>query len=129
MGCPASKILCNHLVISTGVTFTNDTLVVNIPAGIYGNNQKYCIVVAQNIPDTTTINAPVVITIGTNTDTTYPVVNPNGTPVLASAINTRTRYTMFVRTGIESGVFMLANRLPCSQCGNRIPYLPAPATA
>ncbi|MDE6833919.1 MAG: hypothetical protein K2J39_06730 [Ruminococcus sp.] len=28
---------------------------------------KYCIVIAQKIPTTTTINAPVVITIGTGT--------------------------------------------------------------
>ena len=70
MSCPNYKRLCNKLVISQSVTFANGTLIINIPQQAYNNCEKYCIVVAQNIPETTTIAAPVVITIGTNT-TTY----------------------------------------------------------
>ena len=60
MACKTSCRLCSHLVLSQSVTFANDTLTINIPAGAYQNGEKYCIVVAQSIPDTTTINAPVV---------------------------------------------------------------------
>ena len=67
MACKTSCKLCPHLVISQAVTFADDTLTINIPAGSYAAVEKYCIVVAQSLPDTTTINAPVVITIGAGT--------------------------------------------------------------
>ena len=76
MACKTSCKLCSHLVLSQSVTFANDTLTINIPAGAYQNGEKYCIVVAQSIPDTTTINAPVVITIGAGT-TAYPLTDCN----------------------------------------------------
>lgn len=63
MACKPVCKLCNHLVLSQNVTFTGGNLVINLPAGAYNNGEKYCIVVAQAIPNTTTINAPVVITI------------------------------------------------------------------
>ena len=46
MSCPTSKCLCEKLVISQSVTFTNGQLIINIPAGSYENNEKYCIIVA-----------------------------------------------------------------------------------
>ena len=72
MACKNVCKLCDKLVISSAVTFTNGNLVINLPAGNYGDGCKYCIVVAQTIPETTTINAPVYITIGTGT-TLYPL--------------------------------------------------------
>ena len=65
MACKTVCRLCDRLVISQAVTFAGGALTINLPAGNYRNGQKYCIVVAQSIPDTTTINAPVVVTIGT----------------------------------------------------------------
>ena len=127
MSCPACNRLCPNLIISQGVTFTANTLVINIPQGNYANNQKYCIVVAQAIPDTTTINAPVAITIGDDAATTYPLVYCDGTPVLASSINTRTRYSTVVRTSINTGVFMMTKKLPCSVCRTVPASLPLPA--
>ena len=47
MACKTSCKLCPHLVLSQSVTFANDTLTVNIPAGAYQNGEKYCIVIAQ----------------------------------------------------------------------------------
>lgn len=129
MSCPNYKRLCDRLVISSGVTFVNNTLVINIPQGNYANKEKYCIVVAQNLPDTTTITAPVVITIGTDTATTYPLLNGDCTNVTACAINRRTRYSVCVHTDIASGVFKLLGRIPCSQCSNYLASLPAPAAA
>jgi uncharacterized Fe-S center protein len=123
MSCQASKRICDNIIISAAVTFTNDTLVINIPEGTYLDGERYCIVVAQNLPDTTTINAPVVITIGADA-TTYPLVNCNCTNVTACSINRRTRYSVKVRTDVATGVFMLTGKIPCSQCSNRAPSLP-----
>lgn len=123
MSCPNVKRLCNNLIISSAVTFADDTLTINLPAGTYGNGCKYCIVVAQTIPETTTINAPVVFTIGTGT-TEYPLLNCDCTPVTACSINTRTRYSTIVRTGIASGSFNLLGKLPCSRCANNLASLP-----
>lgn len=126
MSCPTYKRLCNKLIISNSVTFENNTLVINIPEGNYGNNCKYCIIVAQNIPDTTTVTAPVEISIGSGT-TTYPLVNCDCTNVYACSINRRTRYSVCVSTNISSGVFKLLGRLPCSKCAENLASLPAPA--
>lgn len=126
MACSPYQKLCPRLVLSQSVTFENDALTINIPAGSYGNEQKYCIVVAQSVPTETTIAAPVVITIGDDTTTTYPLLKQNCTPVYACSINSRTRYSTVVHTGIQEGVFTLTGRLPCSQCINAPAALPLP---
>ena len=96
--------LCPKLILSTTITFDGTSLVVNLPANSYGDCQKYCIVFAQAIPDATTINAPVVFTIGTGT-TQYPFVNKDCTPILASQVRTRRVYPTRVSTGVNDGVF------------------------
>lgn len=123
MSCQNVKRLCKNLVVSTAVTFADDTLTINIPAGTYGNGCKYCIVVAQTIPAETTITAPVVITIGEGT-TTYPLLNCDCTAVTACAINSRTRYSTVVRTDTTSGTFRLLGKLPCSRCSDNLASLP-----
>ncbi|MCQ2979544.1 MAG: hypothetical protein MJ245_07095 [Clostridia bacterium] len=105
MACINKCRLCNNLVISTAVTFTADTLTIDLPAGNYQDGQKYCIVIAQTIPDTTTINSPVVFTIGGVATPTYPFINPDGTPILASQIRTRRLYPTRVNTSVQTGVF------------------------
>lgn len=129
MSCPTYKKLCNRLIISQSVTFTGGNLVINIPEGNYSNREKYCIVVAQNIPVATTIAAPVVITIGDDATTTYPLMNCDCTNVTACSINRRTRYSVCVYTDISTGVFKLLGKIPCSQCANSIDSLPAPVAA
>lgn len=96
--------LCSRLILSQEITFADDTLVVNLPANAYGNDERYCIVLAQSLPDTATINAPVVFTIGTGT-TTYPFVNRDCTPIYASQVRTRKVYPVRVNTGVNEGVF------------------------
>ena len=96
--------LCPKLILSTAITFDGTSLVVNLPANSYGDCQKYCVVFAQTIPDATTINAPVVFTIGTGT-TQYPFVNKDCTPILASQVRTRRVYPTRVSTGVNDGVF------------------------
>ena len=127
MSCPTTKRLCDKLVLSDGVTFTGGNLVIDLPAASYNNGQKYCIVVAQTIPTTTTIDAPVVITIGGDATTTYPLVNCDCSQVVACAINTRTRYSTCVRTTTTGGSFRLLGKVPCSRCADNLLSLPAPA--
>lgn len=117
------KRLCRNLIISTAVTFADGTLTINIPAATYNNGCRYCIVVAQTIPAETTINAPVVITIGTGT-TAYPLINCDCTTVTACSINTRTRYSTIVRTDVAGGSFKLLGKLPCSRCADNLASLP-----
>jgi hypothetical protein len=126
MSCPATKRLCDKLVISDSVTFTGGNLVIDLPSASYNNGQKYCIVVAQTIPATTTIDAPVVITIGGDATTTYPLVNCDCSPVTACAINTRTRYSTCVRTTTTGGSFKLLGKVPCSRCADNLLSIPAP---
>lgn len=58
MACKNTCRLCDRLVISESVVYTAGTgLVIRIPTGSYNDNEKYCIVVGQAIPDTTVINA------------------------------------------------------------------------
>jgi hypothetical protein len=126
MSCPTHKRLCDKLVISDSVTFTGGNLVIDLPSASYNNGQKYCIVVAQTIPATTTIDAPVVITIGGDATTTYPLVNCDCSQVVACAINTRTRYSTCVRTTTTGGSFKLLGKVPCSRCADNLRSIPAP---
>lgn len=109
--------LCRKIVLSQSITFDagTNTLIVDLPAQNYGNNCTYCIILAQPIPDTTTINAQVVFTIGGVTTTTYPFLNCDCTPILASQVRTRTRYKTRVSTTVGTGVFKYIGdcRLPC----------------
>ena len=111
MACKNVCRLCDNLIISTAVTFTAGTgLIINIPAGSYTDGCKYCIVVAQAIPDATTINAPVFITIGAGTEL-YPLNQCDGTQVTANQIRTRTKYSTRVATTATGGAFNLLGRI------------------
>jgi len=113
MACKPVCKLCDHLIISQSVSFTGGNLVINLPAGAYNNGEKYCIVVAQAIPAATTINAPVVITVGAGTQQ-YPLTNRCCAQVTACGIRTRTRYSTLVSTSSTTGTFkLLGNICPC----------------
>lgn len=132
MACKNNGCLCGHFVISQDITFADNALLINIPAGAYENCEKYCLVIAQEIPEETTIAARVAITIGDDTTTTYPLVNPNCTNVGACAIQYRARYATKVFTNIQDGVFKLLSPIgcgsPCQNCSGSLP-LPTSPTA
>lgn len=109
--------LCGRLIISQAVTFTAPNLIINLPAGAYQNCEKCCIVVAQAIPDATTINAPVFITIGDGTEL-YPLNRCNGVQATASGIRTRTRYATRVATTATGGAFRLLGKICCYPTDN-----------
>ena len=98
--------LCRKLIISQAINFdaTTNTVIVDLPAGSYGNCCEYCIVFAQSIPSSATINAPVVFSIGGGA-TQYPFLNCDCTPILASQIRTRRKYKVRVSTSVGTGVF------------------------
>lgn len=113
MSCKPVCKLCKRFVISQAVTFADDTLTINLPAGDYTNGEKYCIVVAQSIPSTTTISAPVVITIGSGT-VQYPLTKCNCAQVTACGIRTRTRYSTVVSTTATGGTFRMLGQPACA---------------
>lgn len=113
MPCKPVCKLCDKLIISQSVTFTAGTLIINIPAGNYDNGCQYCIVIAQAIPAATTINAPVVITIGDGT-VQYPLTNRCCSQVTACGIRTRTKYCTIVSTNTTGGSFRLIGKPSCS---------------
>ena len=117
MACKNVCKLCDNFVISQGVTFAGGNLVINLPAGSYSNNRKVCIVIAQSIPDTTTINAPVYVTIGSGTQL-YPLVKRNCRQVTACGVRTRTRYSTCVETTSTGGLFKMLGDPCCSPNNN-----------
>ena len=109
MSCKPVCKLCDRLVISQAVNVTaGGTVVIDLPANSYRNGEKYCIIVAQNIP----------ISIG-GTDIQYPLVTRCCRPITACGIRTRTRYSVVVETTPTSAVFkMLGN--PCCAPSNNL---------
>lgn len=118
MSCKPVCRICDRLILSQSVTFAGGNLIINIPAGSYNNGEKYCIVVAQAIPVATTINAPVVITIGTGT-VQYPLTNRCCAQVTACGIRTRTKYSTVVSTSANGGTFKMLGR-PCCAPNNAL---------
>lgn len=120
--CNQNCRLCDKLIISTNVSIVTidgaDALVINLPTGVYFNREKYCIVIAQTIPDSATINLPVVFSIGGDTTTVYPFMNCNCVQVTASGVRSRTKYPVVVCTSTTSGVFRALNNIRCYPADN-----------
>lgn len=117
MSCKNICRLCPNLIISESVVFTAGTgLIINIPEGSYADGCKYCIVVAQAIPDATTINSLVYITIGDGT-VLYPLNQCDGAQVTANQLRTRTKYSTRVSTTATGGSFNLLGKI-CGQLNN-----------
>lgn len=117
MACKNICKLCNHLIISTYVSWdaTNGRLVIGLPAGTYYNGEKYCIVVAQSIPTTATVGAPVVVNVGTSA-VAYPVVNCDCSPLTSCGIRARTKYsTKLTTTGAGATFKMLGKACGCGE--------------
>lgn len=128
MACKNVCRLCKRLVLSTAVNFDAGTneLIIGLPDGTYYNNEKYCIVVAQPIPTTTTIGSTVVVTIGTDA-TRFPLVRRNCQQATSCNIRTRTKYSVCVATNTIGGVFRLLGDIGCY--GEEVlPSLPVPVT-
>lgn len=117
MACKNVCRLCDKIRISTAVNIAGGNVVINLPAGAYNNGEKYCVIIAQNIPSTATIGANVFFTIGGGT-VQYPLVNKCCRPITACGIRTRTRYSVCVETTPTSGIFKMLGDPCCSPSNN-----------
>ena len=113
MACQTVCRLCNRLAISTAVAFTDGNLVITLPQATYENGEKVCIVIAQAIPEETTITAPVVIQIGDGT-VQYPLTTRCCAQVTACGVRTRTRYATNVITSATGATFRMQGNPACS---------------
>lgn len=122
MSCNNRCKLCNNIVISTAVQFDseNDQVVVTLPTATYNNKQRYCIIIAQEIPTDATISSQVVFNTGGSEN--YPFVNKCCENVLACQISTRRIYPTRVNANISSGVFRYIGncQLPCTATTNTL---------
>lgn len=119
MPCKNVCRICPRLVISQAINYSaaTNTLNINLPAGSYNNGEKYCIILAQNIPATTAIGANVVFSIGTGTQT-YQLVNKCCRPVTACGVRTRTKYSVCVETTATGAVFKMLGNPACQPNNN-----------
>lgn len=117
MACKPVCRLCDKIRISTAVNVVSGNVVINLPAGSYNNGEKYCVIIAQNIPATATVGANVLFSIGGGT-VQYPLVNRCCRPVTVCGIRTRTRYSVVVETTPTSGVFKMLGSPCCSPSNN-----------
>ena len=126
--CNGNCKLCDRIAISDSVNVVTvsgtDTLVIDIPANSYRNNERLCLVIAQSIPAAATINMPVALSIGGVTTTVYPLVRCNCSAVTASAVRTRTRYRLVVSTTATGAVFKALSGLQCAP-DNNLAAIPA----
>jgi len=113
MACKNVCRLCNHLVISESVEFTDGNLVITLPANSFDNGEKVCIVIAQTIPAETTITAPVVIQIGEGAEQ-YPLTTRCCAQVTACGVRTRTRYATRVVTSAVGATFRMLGDPSCT---------------
>ena len=118
MACKNVCSLCPKLIISTAVTFTAGTgLIITIPEGSYNDGCKYCIVISQTIPTTTTISAPVFIRIGAGA-VLYPLVSKSCRQITACGVRTRTKYAVCVETTATGATFKMLGNPACQPNNN-----------
>ena len=110
--------LCDRLILSQSVVFTSGTgLIITIPEGAYNDGGKYCIVIAQSIPEEATISAPVFVKIGAGS-VLYPLDKCDCTQATACSIRTRTKYSTRVETTPTGGIFKLLGNVCCAPNNN-----------
>jgi hypothetical protein len=80
--------LCNNFILSTSVAVVGTDLVINVPS----LPSCGCLTIAQAIPAVATVNMPVVITVGDDTTTTYPLVDCRGIQLSAGQVEPRHPY-------------------------------------
>ncbi len=129
MACKPTCKLCKRIRISQATNFDAATpaLIIDLPAGSYNSGERYCIITAQNLPDSTTVTAPVYFTIGGGL-VRYPLVKCNCSPVLAAGLRSRMRYSVVVETTATGGVFRMLGK-PCCTPDNRLASINGTAPA
>jgi len=99
-------------VAATAITFAAETLTINIPQKTYNTGGVYFLRLTDPIPEETTINAPVVITIGAGTET-YPLLSKSGGQVTAASLRSGYSYPVKVVSN-GTGAFKVLDWLWCA---------------
>ena len=97
------------------VTFADGTLTINIPQRAYSSGMPYFPRLNEAIPDTATVGADVVITIGTGT-VEYPLVDLTGVQVTAERLRSGYSYPVAVVGAGANGAFKVLAPLVYSPC-------------
>ena len=103
MSCNTACRECDRKVYVSTITFAAGTLTLNFPDSMsYVNGCKYCFVLTTDLPDTATVNAPVVVTVGAGT-TEFPLFDRCGRQVVVQQLRTRRRYPVRISTTATGG--------------------------
>lgn len=97
------------------VTFAAGVLTLNIPQRTYSSGCPYFLRLNEAIPDTATVGADVVITIGAGT-VAYPLLDMCGVQVTAERLRTGYSYPVAVVGTGANGAFRLLSPLFYSRC-------------
>ena len=97
------------------VTFAAGTLTLNLPQRTYNSGCPYFLRLNEAIPDTATVGADVVITIGPGT-VDYPLLDMTGVQVTAERLRTGYSYPVAVVGGGTNGAFRVLAPLVYSKC-------------
>ena len=112
MSCNTACRECDRKVYVSTITFAAGTLTLNFPDSMsYVNGCKYCFVLTTDLPDTATVNAPVVVTVGTGT-TAFPLLDRCGRQVVVQQLRTRRRYPVRISTTATGGSITVMCCLP-----------------
>ena len=79
---------CLHFFRSLSITLAADVLTITLPAETVKNLEKFCICLAQNIPDGVTANTTVVIAV-TDITAPFPLLTKCGNRVYGDQLRTR----------------------------------------
>ena len=97
------------------VTFAGGVLTINIPQRVYSSGCPYFLRLDEVIPDTATVGADVVITVGEGT-VEYPLLDMTGVQVTAERLRSGYSYPVAVVGSGTNGAFRLLAPLVYSKC-------------
>ena len=97
------------------VTFAGGTLTINLPQRAFTSGLAYFLRLDEPIPDTATVGADVVVTIGAGT-VEYPLLDMCGVQVTAERLRTGYSYPVLVVGTEANSAFKLLAPLVYSRC-------------
>lgn len=106
-------------VTAETVTFAGGTLTINLPQRSYSSGCPYFLRLLEAIPDTATVGANVVVTIGAGT-AEYPLVDMRGAPVTVEQLRSGYSYPVAVVSGGTLGAFKVLAPLVYGRCSAAI---------
>lgn len=100
-------------ITAESITFAAGTVTINVPQRTFYAGCPYFLRITEEVPEDATVNAPVVLTIGTGT-VEYPLMKVCGGQVIAADLRSGYSYPITLVQGGTNGAFKLLDRLPCT---------------